>query len=311
MGHQDGTPNARRFKQHCKPLTVEARPKNKNFLGLDKEKGFVMKKLTLVFSSFVVISIAFAANICAAIPNDPRLVQISQAELQKDIAQLPLSSPMHIELLSRARSSHLAVFAYEQYKQIRDKNPNSYEANLFAGMAALNDWDYQTNPAITQSAPSPEARQILNNAQLFLSRSAQLKPTSAKADLEYGFFLWRYCFGDSKTANQGFLLIQKSVKLSPKDPTAHALLGDVCSNPFGPYATHYNPAQAAAEYQVAISQDPLYAYPHLQFVFLDLLLKRYAGAQEQMTKFLSLSPADVANEKIIKILQSAIQKQGK
>jgi Flp pilus assembly protein TadD len=149
-------------------------------------------------------------------------------------------------------------------------------------------------------------RNVLNEAQSFLSRAVRLEPKSARANMEYGYFLWQYDNNDSSIADQGFSLIEKSVQLSPKDPATHALLGVACINPYGSRKAHYNPARATTELRTAIALDPHYAYPHWQLVVLDTLLKKYTEAQVQMNNFLSLSPADAANDKFIKILQGAI-----
>jgi tetratricopeptide (TPR) repeat protein len=258
-------------------------------------------------ASVVVAVFCFAGSACTAMPIDARRTLISQSELQKEIDQTALSSPKQLELVSRSRYSHLADFAYKQYKSVRDEHPNDFWANLLAGVAAENDWEYQTMSSTTETAPSAQMQVVLDKARLFLSRALELKPNFAQANMEYGYFLWQYG-NDAQSASRGFSLIQKGVQLSPNNSMAHTLLGEVSSNPYGYYASYYNAARAATEYQRAINLDPLYARPRWGLVVLDLLLKRYADAQIQMTEFLRLTPADVANEKTVKILQNAIQK---
>ncbi len=267
-----------------------------------------MKNTITSFPALVAYGIvALAASTHAASSVDPRLVLITPVQLEEGINQTAISSPKQLELLSRAQSSHLAVLAYEQYRQIQDKRPRSAQANLLAGMAAVNDWEYQTNPSTTQSPPSPQALNVLKEARLFLSQAVQLEPNSPRANMEYGYFLWQYGY-DGRSANQGFSLIQKAVQLSPNDPAAHVLLGDVCSNPYSYHASHYNAIRATGEYQLATTLDPLYASPHWGLVILDSLLGRYPEAKIQMTDFLSLSPANVANEKIVRVLQTGISR---
>jgi hypothetical protein len=250
-----------------------------------------------------------AGRSCLAVPLDPRLTLISAADLRTSISQTPLSSPKQLRLISRARSSHLAEAAYAQYKMLCSQHPKDADANLLAGIAADNDWEEQRD-ATASLPPTPAQLAVLAEARLFLSKAVELSPTSAQANMEYGYYLWQsnYSFGGSGV-NQGYLLVQKAVNLSPKAPTFHAALGNVCANPYVTIGNHYNAKRAYSEYRTAIALDPLYAYPHLQIVFLDMLLNKYADARVQMTAYLNLSPPDVAHEKIVKILQNAIQKE--
>lgn len=250
-----------------------------------------------------------AGRVCFAAPIDPRLTLISAADLRTSINQTPLSSPKHLRFISRARSSHLADAAYAQYKTLCSQYPKDADANLLAGIAADNDWEEQRD-ATASLPPTPDQLAVLTEARLFLSKAVELSPNLALADMEYGYYLWQsnFSFGGSGV-NQGYSLIQKAVKLSPRDPTFHAALGDVCANPYVTTGNHYNASRAYSEYKTAITLDPLYAYPHLQIVYLDMLLNRYAHAHVEIKNYLDLSPPNVANEKTVKILQHAIQKQ--
>ena len=245
---------------------------------------------------------SFAVCSNAAYTKDPSSQAISQQELQKGISQTPIESPKQMLLLSRASNSHLADFAYQQYMQILQNNPKNGYANLLAGMAAENDWDYKTNPTTGHLKPyAPEARALFDKMKNFLSQAIRLQPTSPRANAEYGYFLWRY---DNATT-QGFPYLQKAVQLAPKDSVAHALLGDALSNP---YAKVYDPLRAESELQTAIALTPLYAYPHIQLVFLYLIQKNYKDAHTEMDTYLHLSPPDRPESKIVQILQQGINK---
>lgn len=266
-----------------------------------------MKTLSRILISIGLLWLA--SHACFASPIDPRLTFISAADLRTSINQTPLSSLKQLRLISRARSSHLADAAYAQYKMLCSQHPKDADANLLAGVAADNDWEEQRDDNAS-SLPTPDQLAVLAEARVFLGKAVELSPYSALANMEYGYYLWQssFSFGGSGI-NQGYLLIQKAVKLSPKNPIFHAALGDVCANPYVTLGNHYDAKRAYSEYKTAIALDPLYAYPHLQIVFLDTLLNRYTDAQVQLTTYLTLSPPDVANKKTVKILQHAIQKE--
>ncbi len=229
---------------------------------------------------------------------DPRFTPISQQALELKIRQTPLASSQHFLLMAQARSSHLSDSAYRLYTKIWQKTPNDPYANLLAGMAAENNWEYQTFS--NQLKPySPEARKILEDARKLLHNAVQMMPNSARANSEYGYFLWH----DDNAADAGFPLLRKAASLAPKDPVANVSLGDAYLNP---YIKYYNPALAEASIRKAITLDPLYAYPHLSLVFLYNDTKRYKEAQTQMEEYLSLTPPETAKDKVIQILQTSI-----
>lgn len=258
-----------------------------------------------MFSRFCLILLCimhFAVCVHAAGPKDPRFALILQGELQTKINQTPINSAQQILLISRARNSHLSDFAYRQYTQIWQKNPGNPYANLLAGMAAENDWEYQTSPTTNLLKPySPEARSLSGSAKRLLGHAVQMMPNSPRANMEYGYFLWHI----GNAADLGFPLLLKAVKLAPGDPVANVLLGEAYMNPSLKY---YNQTLAEASIKKAIASDPLYAYPHLSLVFLYNDTKRYKEAQAQLEEYLNLTPPDVSEDKIVQILQSAINK---
>lgn len=255
------------------------------------------------YQHILLVSLFLLALGCHAEPGkDPRLSLVSSQELSQGIAQMPVSSTKHIQLISRARSSNLADEAYRLYKQAWIKTPNNPYSNLLKGLAAENYWAYATAPSVAKLHPSaPEARALLKDAHDGFAQAFKLQPASAVVNMEYGFFLWRYY----NQMERGLPLLRRGLALAPQSPTAHALIGNVYSNPFG---KAYDPKSAEQHLLTATSLDPMYAYPHSMLVFLYIQQKRFTDAQEQMQAYLRLSPPAFAQDAIVKLLQSAISK---
>jgi len=263
----------------------------------DCEDRMFPRIILIMATAFLVATSSHAAN------KDPRSLPISPQELKQSIQRTPLTFSKHLRLIARARSSHLAAVAYQQYTARYNNDPKNAQANLIRGVAAMSYWEYATSSAVNELSPtSSQAHDLLSVSSACLRKAADTLPNSADAKKEYGHFLWRYGLQMEK----GLAYLQKAVALAPDDAVAHAFLGEAYSNPF--YKKGYDSKAAEHELVQSIRLDPSYAYAHWKLMFLYADLKRYREAQRQMQTFLDMEPGEVAQEPFVKLMQSAINK---
>lgn len=232
----------------------------------------------------------------AAPRKDPRLIRISEQELQRLIRQTPIESPQHARLAARAVSSGLQKVAYEQYTALWQRNRANGYANLRRGIAAQEYWRY-TGRLGGQRLPPQEEHELFRTARSCLSKAVSLLPDSAAAHVAYGFFIWQW----GNQMGPGLNYLRKAARLAPEEARVHANLGSVYSNPSG---NAYNPQQAEQALRKAIQLDSSYAYPRRLLASLYLNTKRYKEAQRELQAYLSLAPP--GTEKAVVIYQRAI-----
>jgi Tfp pilus assembly protein PilF len=92
-------------------------------------------------------------------------------------------------------------------------------------------------------------------ADRYLRKSHQLAPKSAIISAEYGFLIWQY----ESRMDDGLKLIKTAEQRDPNNPRIHAIRGLVYANSGG---NDYSQADAINELQIAIREDPHYAFPH-------------------------------------------------
>lgn len=230
----------------------------------------------------LLVLVLTGTGICRADVKDPRFAPISSQELQLAIHQTPLTSPLHIRLLSRAQNSGLASLAYKQYSILWQSHPDSPNANLWRGIAALTSWSMQKYLAPKNGDLSEDPFKV---ARTSLAKAYQMMPSSATANTEYGFFLWQYDYQESK----GLDLLKRAKQIAYTDPRVHATLALVYCNPDKRNHSR-NLFLARDELQVALKLDNSYAFAHqlLSSVYSQMGQKQLSQVEEK--KYLSLIP---------------------
>jgi tetratricopeptide (TPR) repeat protein len=210
-------------------------------------------KLNRLIILTLLVSITFPVKVLAL--TDARRLPIDRATLIEQINSLPIDSPAQADLVLRADHSHLLDTAYDQYTKLWEAKPQEAYTNLWRGMSAELYWTESMQPGMKKLYGLKSSRtDLFPIAKTCLQQAATKDPTSALANMEYGFFLWQ--FGNQ--TKQGITLLKKSAQLAPNDPRIHATLGLVYSNNSG---NAYSLGLAVQELKHAIRLDPSYAYP--------------------------------------------------
>ncbi len=235
---------------------------------------------------------SFAVN-----AQDHRYLPITQKALSEQIKLLPFASEQQMEIITRAYNSGLAKEAYDNYTSLWVSKPKNPYINLLRGVAAENYWRYTF---IDLKQLTPDTNTIFKTAYECLTLAAQHSPVSAEADREYGYFLWQF----AGNMHNGLKYLQRASLMNKSDPRIHAMLGDVYSNPS---SIVYQPKTATVEYHKAIALDQTYAYPHSSLVLMYIQEKKYQRAQQELQKYLSLTPLSTAEKPMVRLLKTEIK----
>ncbi len=238
----------------------------------------ISKLFTLMFPFFLLCGTCHATG-----EKDKRLTAISTSQLQAMILHTPLNAPLQMEVLSRARHSHLMDVAYEEYTALWMQKPNDAFTNLLRGSSAEYLESDGMEPALKDTYRRYAQENLFSVARDCLRKATQLAPNSAVANMEEGFFLWQF---DEKLP-EGIGYLQKALQLAPKNPRIHATLGDVYANPYG---KSYNLQKAIAQLNTAATLDPTYAFPHDLLANIYSRLGQSAKAKIERDKYQSLLP---------------------
>lgn len=230
---------------------------------------------------FALIATFFTTCICAAQQKDARLLPIKEQQLKQLVQRTPIVSSEHLILLSRARSSRLTGFAYEQYTLLWKNRSKNAHTNLWRGISAPMYWRH--SKSATPQKRASRSEDIFIVARACLAKAVELQPNSATANMEYGFFLWQY----GNRVDEGLALLRKAALLAPRDPRAHTFLGLVYSNPTG---NAYNLQKAEKALKTAIRLDASYAFPHELLASIYRRQGRHQEAQREMQAYRSLLP---------------------
>lgn len=265
---------------------------------LDKGIKILMLFRTCTLLVALLLAVATAS---AAQRKDPRMIPISQQQIQQQVQHTPLRSHGHLETILKARSSGFAKTVYEQYALKQKQNPNDPYAKLWLGIAADEYLDYAGSPFVN-SLSSSQAYKFRQQVRSNLAGAVEALPNSALANARYGFFLWQ----DDNQMSKGLALVKKSVSLDPKEPVTHVTLARIYSNATG---NAYDPAKAKESVDAAIRLDPSFAYPHWVKAGLHINSKEYDKAQRDMQAYLSLAPPTFAQNPAVKHRQSYLRTQ--
>lgn len=236
-----------------------------------------------LFLSFLCLAV-FLCNLHQATGKaDARLSLITSSELQKNITQTPLASPLQQQLLSRARQSHLIDIAYYQYTTLWKQHPNDPELNVLRGISAEYLQSDSMKPELRQIYRLSEGQNLFSVASECLAKGVALRPASALACSEYGFFLWQF----GNRLPQGLALLSKATKIDANNPHIHAIWGLVYANPDG---GAYNLRKAVYELKVSSNLDPSYAFPHELLANIYTRLNQTVMAMYEQNKFQQLLP---------------------
>ncbi len=251
---------------------------------------------------FVTLSVSgFAGN-----AKDARRLPISPEEVKSAARNLPLSSPQHHVLISRAGTSGFQRLAYEEYLRLKKQHPNDFHANLLCGVAAKIYLDWLTHPDTRKGRPLSRSEiklifDVQNTARTCLKKALEINPTSGIAHTEYGYYLF---YRDGKQ-DEGMRLLVKGASLDKSNPRTHRLLGDVLSQSGTKF---YNLNKAQQELRKAIALDASYAAPHYSLATLYTYLRRFEEANRELSVYLSLVPESATSSEAVTSLRSELQK---
>ena len=222
---------------------------------------------------------------------DERMKPITAQELTQRIQITPLESRAHRILIARAYESHLLKTAYEQYTRLWRKKPEDAYTNFWRGSVSRSYWRYATSPQVKKlSLDSPLANELFKSMQDCLLKAVQKAPNSALTNSEYGYVLVIYGHeikGWSQYAGTKYL--DKAAKIAPRDADVLTLSGDAYCTP---YRETYNPVIGIRDLMLAAQIEPDYAIPHWVLARTYILTKAYKKAQEEIARFLMLTPPE-------------------
>ena len=226
---------------------------------------------------------------------------ITKTELVRSVRNLPLSSSRHGILMARAYVSFLQKEAYDEYTKLWVKKQTDGYANLWRGASSHLYFSWAWRPSLGGAPKNPSLMmKIYRIADTCLAKSVKLLPDSPDANSAYGFFLWRARADYAR----GRALMEKAIKLNPRNVGYRTRLADVLSNP---RSSKEDLERAEFELLTATKLSSTAGSPRLLLARHYMMLGKYTKAQSAMNDYLKLIPPNVKPFPGVQTMRRTIQ----
>ena len=251
----------------------------------------MLRTLCLLILALLTSMSAFAQRLI-----DMRVAPISQQDLVRAIRSTPFADePAHTLLIGRAGASHLLPTAYQEYTTLWQDHSTDARMNLYRGMAAYQYWQEAMG---TKADPfgSPKAQELIQASKTCLAAAYRLTPSSPNAMMEYGFYLYR----EEYQQTRGMALLHQAAQMPLARPRVHRLIGEL--------TLLSDPKTSEQELRLAAKLDPGYAMPHWYLFHLYAQQKRFHEAQKEMRLYKTMVPQALADSNAVTLYATIIDR---